>query len=315
MDVKLGYKRTEVGVIPEDWEVTTVGQQFSVQLGKMLDAKKNVGVVKPYLGNKAVQWNRIDIADLPTVPLSPSDLQRFRLEKGDLLACEGGEVGRAAIWDAALDECYYQKALHRLRPLHDFDPRLMAAILRQWSDRGMLANYVTQTSIAHLPRDKFIKVPIPRPPIPEQRAIATALSDMDALLSGLDRLIAKKRDLKQAAMQQLPTGQTRLPGFRGDWEVKRLGDVFAISTGTSKSAFATAEGDYWICDMGSVSSNGRLIVSKRTNHRGDLLNSGDLVMPKDDIGGGKIIGKVGYIDANHTYVLARIIHEEVAFLN
>ena len=63
------------------------------------------------------------------------------------------------------------------------------------------------------------------PPLPEQRAIAEALSDVDALLGGLDRLIAKKRDLKQAAMQQLLTGQTRLPGFHGEWEVKRLGDV------------------------------------------------------------------------------------------
>ncbi len=65
--------------------------------------------------------------------------------------------------------------------------------------------------------------------MPEQRAIATALSDVDALLDGLDRLIAKKRDLKQAAMQQLLTGQTRLPGFHGEWEVKRLGENVIVS--------------------------------------------------------------------------------------
>ena len=64
-----------------------------------------------------------------------------------------------------------------------------------------------------------------RPPLPEQRAIAGALSDVDALIGALDQLIAKKRDLKQAAMQQLLTGQTRLPGFHGEWEVKRLGEV------------------------------------------------------------------------------------------
>ena len=137
MGVRPGYKRTEVGIIPEDWDVSTVGQQFSVQLGKMLDAKRNVGVAKPYLGNRAVQSNRIDIAGLSSVPLSPADLLRFHLEKGDLLACEGGEVGRAAIWDAPLDECYYQKALHRLRPLKDFAPRFMVAILHRLADRGM----------------------------------------------------------------------------------------------------------------------------------------------------------------------------------
>ena len=225
MEVKPGYKQTEVGVIPEEWEVSSVGREYEIKLGKMLDAEKNVGVPKPYLGNRAVQWDRIDVSDLPTVPMSRADLERFRLQKGDLLVCEGGEVGRAAIWEAPLEECYYQKALHRLRPLLGFNSQLMAAFLRRWSDCGLLANYVTQTSIAHLPREKFMQVPMPVPPLPEQRAIATALSDVDGLLGGLDRLIAKKRDLNQAAMQQLLTGQTRLPGFHAEWRVKTFGEV------------------------------------------------------------------------------------------
>jgi type I restriction enzyme S subunit len=235
--------------------------------------------------------------------MSRPDIEKYRLKQGDLLVCEGGEVGRCAVWESPLEECYYQKALHRLRPLRGFDPRLMAAYLRSWSEGGLLQSHVTQTSIAHLPREKFMEVPLPVPPAKEQHAIAAALSDVDALLAGLDRLIAKKRDLKQAAMQQLLTGQTRLPGFQGEWEVKRLGDIFQIAAGTSKSAFIVENGDYWVCDMGSVSTTGKLIVSKRTNYRGDYLAAGDLIMPKDDIGGGNIIGRVGYIDADHTYVL------------
>lgn len=227
MEVRLGYRQTEAGWIPDQWEVSTVGHEFEVKLGKMLDAERNVGVPKPYLGNKAVQWDRIDISALPTVPLSRADIEKYRLQEGDLLVCEGGEVGRCAIWDAPIDECYYQKALHRLRPLRGFNPQVMAALLRRWSDGGLLANYVTQTSIAHLPREKFMEVPMPVPPAAEQRAIAAALSDMDSLLAGLDRLIAKKRDLKQAAMQQLLTGQIRLPGFQGEWEVKPFADVLS----------------------------------------------------------------------------------------
>ena len=76
-------------------------------------------------------------------------------------------------------------------------------------------NYVTQSSIAHLTREKFADVPMPVPSTVEQRAIAAALSDVDALLAKLDQLIAKNHDLKQATMQQLLTGKTRLPGFRG----------------------------------------------------------------------------------------------------
>jgi type I restriction enzyme S subunit len=255
MEVKPGYKQTEVGVIPEEWDVSTVGREFDVKLGKMLDAEKNVGVPKPYLGNRAVQWDRIDISELPTVRMTRADMERFRLRKGDLLACEGGEVGRAAIWDAPIEECYYQKALHRLRPLRGFDPRLMVGLLRQWSERGVLANYVTQTSIAHLPREKFMEVPMPVPPLPEQRAIAEALSDVDGLLGGLDRLIAKKRDLKQATMQQLltclPTGRpaTRLPGFHGEWEVKRLGDLARIQRGASPRPI---ESPVWFDENSSI---------------------------------------------------------------
>jgi type I restriction enzyme, S subunit len=225
MEVRPGYKQTEAGLIPEEWALSTVGNEFEVKLGKMLDADRNAGTPKPYLGNRAVQWGRIDTSDLPSVPMSRTDIDKYRLRHGDLLVCEGGEVGRCAIWESPLDECYYQKALHRLRPLHGFDPRVMAALLRSWSDGGFLANYVTQTSIAHLPREKFMEVPLPVPPTGEQRAIAAALSDMDSLLAGLDRLIAKKRDLKQAAMQQLLTGQTRLPGFQGEWESTTFGQI------------------------------------------------------------------------------------------
>ncbi|MBS0474991.1 MAG: restriction endonuclease subunit S [Proteobacteria bacterium] len=244
VELRPGYKRTEVGVIPKEWSVSTVGQEFEVRLGKMLDAEKNIGTPKPYLGNKAVQWGRIEHNDLPTVPLSRSDLERFRLQKGDLLVCEGGEVGRAAVWDAPIEECYYQKALHRLRPTQGFDVRVMSALLRLWSERGTLTNFITQTSIAHLPREKFMEVPMPVPPTPEQHAIAEALGDADKLLGGLERLIAKKRDLKQAAMQQLLTGQTRLPGFEGEWNVKRLGEIAQIKTGSRNNEDKVEDGQY-----------------------------------------------------------------------
>jgi len=91
--------------------------------------------------------------------------------------------------------------------------------------RRLVNSIMVGSTQVHITNTAFKKAQIPLPPLHEQRAIAAALSDVDALLGGLDRLIAKKRDLKQAAMQQLLTGQTRLPGFHGEWEVKRLGVV------------------------------------------------------------------------------------------
>jgi len=87
-------------------------------------------------------------------------------------------------------------------------------------------------------------MPLPLAKPPEQRAIAKVLSDVDALLGGLERLIAKKRDLKQAAMQQLLTGQTRLPGFSGEWEVKRLGEIAHIKTGSRNNEDKIDGGEY-----------------------------------------------------------------------
>lgn len=207
------------------WPVSTVGEQFDVQLGKMLDAVKNFGVPRPYIGNRAVQWGRIDLSAVGIVPLAGSDERRYRLRRGDLLVCEGGEVGRGTIWRDELPECYYQKALHRLRPKSGYDVRLMLALLEYWSSVGAFSNYVTQTSIAHLPRDKFVQMPLPLPSAPEQGRIGDVLRDVDDYIANLERMIAKKQAIKLGLMQQLLTGRTRLPGFTKPWEMKRLGDL------------------------------------------------------------------------------------------
>jgi type I restriction enzyme, S subunit len=220
-----GPERGSAKQMPDAWCVSTVGTEFEIQLGKMLDAAKNTGVLKSYIGNRAVQWGRFDLAQLSEIRMTPTDLHRYRLRTNDLLVCEGGEVGRAAIWNDPIAECYYQKALHRLRPRGAYDVRLMMYFLQLWASTRYLENFVTQTSIAHLPKDKLEVVPLPTPSTAEQRAIAEALSDVDGLLVALETLIAKKRAIKQAAMQQLLTGKTRLPGFIREWETFAIGDV------------------------------------------------------------------------------------------
>jgi type I restriction enzyme, S subunit len=127
------------------------------------------------------------------------------------------------------------------------------------------------------------------PPLPEQRAIATALSDADALLGGLDRLIAKKRDLKRAAMQQLLTGQTRLPGFRDKWEVKRLGEIatFHKGKGLPKSALSPFGSEPCVHYGELFTQYGETIreTISRTSKAIDEFRSvaNDVVMPTSDV--------------------------------
>lgn len=274
----------ELVSLPSGWNASSIGAEFTVQLGKMLDAAKNSGVEQPYVGNRAVQWNRIDVENLATVPLTPTDLQKYRLRSGDLLVCEGGEVGRSAIWRDELPECYYQKALHRLRSINGFDPYLMMCFFQLWSDSGCLDNFVTKTSIAHLPKEKLVIVPLPVPPKPEQRAIAATLSDVDSLIAALNALIAKKRAIKQAAMQQLLTGKTRLPGFAGEWALKPLGEVAEIvSGGTPKTGVPEywGGGIPWCTPTDITGTKGKyLFGTERTISRAGLHASSARLLPK-----------------------------------
>jgi type I restriction enzyme S subunit len=226
---------------PNDWQTSYVGDEFFLILGKMLDAEKNVGVSRPYLGNKSVQWGYIDTEDLSLIKLTPGDLRRYRLMDGDLLVCEGGDIGRSAIWRGQLEECYFQKALHRVRPRGEFSPVLLRYLLEYYSKTGFLLNFATQTSIAHLPKEKFEVLPLPKPPMVEQGAIAEALSDADALIEGLERLTAKKRLIKQGVMQDLLTAKRRLPGFSGEWVETTFGQCFQfLRTGSaSRSQLGT----------------------------------------------------------------------------
>lgn len=301
--VPAGYKRTDAGVIPVDWGVSSVGSEFQIQLGKMLDAAKNVGVPKPYLGNRAVQWGRFDLDAVSDVPMTATDLQRFRLRRNDLLVCEGGEIGRAAVWDEPIPECYYQKALHRLRPKGQYDVSLMMFFLRLWTWTGYLRNYITQTSIAHLPKDRLQAVPLPVPPSSERHAISEALSDVERLLHALDSLIAKKRAIKQTAMEQLLTGKLKLPGSSNsetknvpgigicpsNWLTPRLEDVctkiqdgthFSPKLGGSDRLYVTSRnigfGTLDLADAEWISEDEhRKIYSRCDTRRGDLLLTKD----------------------------------------
>jgi len=253
-----GYKLTEAGLIPEDWDVSTVGREFHVQLGKMLDAERNKGVPKPYVGNRAVRWGSFDTAEIRSVPMSPADLARYRLKAGDILACEGGEVGRSAIWNDEIPECYYQKALHRLRPKNNYNSRLLVALFYRASTSGGFANFVSQTSIAHLTKEKFQTFPIIKPSEDEQAAIAEALSDMDEAIAAQVAVVAKKRALKTATMQALLSGTRRLPGFSGEWERRSFDRLFQfLRNGSASRAALSTNGAIGYIHYGDVHASPR----------------------------------------------------------
>ena len=131
-----------------------------------------------------------------------------------------------------------------MRTRGNFSIILLRYLLEYYSKTGFLLNFATQTSIAHLPKDKFQQVPLPFPPKREQQAIAEALSDADGVVEGLERLIEKKRRIKQGAMQDLLTAKRRLPGFSGEWVERKVGSIAKITTGSKDTQDRETNGAY-----------------------------------------------------------------------
>jgi type I restriction enzyme S subunit len=170
-----------LGEVPAHWTVAPLGYRYEVQLGRMLNEARAEGEhMLPYLRVYDVQWNSINVEDLPLMDFPPDAQKRYRLNPGDLLVNEGGSyVGRSAIWRGELEECYYQKALHRLRP-YDRDEdasEYLLHVMEMATQGGIFAGSANQTTIDHLTAEQLRAYRFAFPPLREQVQIARFLQE------------------------------------------------------------------------------------------------------------------------------------------
>ena len=208
-----------LGDVPEHWEIAALGTRYWIQLGKMLDAKRITGNhLVPYLRNIDVQWDRINSEDLPRMDIPEPEYERYLVRRGDLLVCEGGDVGRSAFWDEALSMCGYQKALHRLRPRSDGrdHSRFVFYALFAASKRGIFVANGSENTIAHLTAEKLRRHRFPFPPRVEQETIARYL---DATLGKLEqageranREVSLLREYRTRLISDVVTGKLDVRG-------------------------------------------------------------------------------------------------------
>ena len=186
-----------LGVVPEHWEVTGLGYRYEQCLGKMLDSKRITGEhLVPYLRNIDVQWDEINVADLPQMDIRPDEIPRYTVQPGDLLVCEGGEVGRCAIWRGEIDPCGFQKALHRLRP-RDGErdtPRFLYYGLEVAVTSGAFADG-HESTIAHLTGEKLRRHRFAFPSGDEQTTIVRYLDAAERRFSARRGTVARQIDL------------------------------------------------------------------------------------------------------------------------
>ena len=260
MEVKPGYKRTEVGAIPEEWLAKSLGE-LGKWKGGMTPSMRN----PDYWLNGTIPW--ISSGDMKFVHLK---------ETGSYITNEAVKHGSTTMLPAGSIVMVTRSGI--LRKYLPVATNLIPMAINQDIKALLLKNELSSSFILHAitesgPRIlsqcmksgttvesiefKWLKAFfLAIPPLPEQRAIATVLSDIDELLNSLDRIIAKKRDLKQAAMQQLLTGQKRLPGFSGEWVLKRLGDIAHVSKGAQLKSDLTDEAGKFAHLNGGITPSG-----------------------------------------------------------
>lgn len=179
---------TPIGELPKSWIVASLGDRYEIQLGKMMSesARSSPGHT-PYLRNANVQWNRLDLDDVAEMAFSPKEKEKFSLRYGDILACEGRHVGKSAIWKDEIPGACYQKALHRLRRLSDDDdPRYLLHCLQYYSWTGRFVAVTGETTIPHLPAERFRAMLFPFPTLGEQVEIADEIESIDSAIANLE---------------------------------------------------------------------------------------------------------------------------------
>ena len=220
----------------EAWKWHPLGVLFEIGAGKTMSAAARNGADKtPFLRTSNVLWDEIDLSSVDEMSISGDELPAKLLRKGDLLVCEGGEIGRAAIWNGELETMSFQNHLHRLRPVDkQIDPRFYVYFLQAaFTLLGIYEGAGNKTTIPNLSRGRLAVLQVPLPALIEQRAISTVLSRAHHAIRAQEQSIAAGQELKRAAMQTLFTcglrgesqKETEIGPVPESWEVNNLGSV------------------------------------------------------------------------------------------
>ena len=305
--VKPGYKQTEAGLIPEDWEIKS-GLDITSLISKGSSPKwqgfayTNDGML--FVTSENVRNGYLDISQPKYLPLEFHEkLSRTKLLKNDILVnLVGASIGRSCQIRQKIGEANINQAVALLRFKDPSIASYIGYFLQEPATVQRILDMQADAARPNISLGNLRQFIVPIPPRSEQHAIATALSEMDALISSLDQLIAKMRDIQQAAMQQLLTGQRRLPGFSGEWSPIKMSKHSSLKARIGWQALTTAEyldeGSYYLV-TGTDFIDGRVSWSfchfvdqwRYDQDRNIQLRDGDVLLTKDGT-----IGKVGYID-------------------
>jgi len=258
-EVPPGYKRTEVGVVPEEWRITSLGEIATIATGSTPPTHVPANYGDDYLFVSPTDLGKIKYITDTNKRLSEKGFEISRRFPANtiLFVSIGSTIGKCGIASVELTS---NQQINAIFPSYSFSTDYLYYILCSIAPR--IRALAGEQAVPIVNKAQFSEVVVPLPPLPEQRAIAAALSDADGLIEALDALIEKKRAIKQAAMQQLLTGKKRLPGFEGKWEVKRLGDIITfLPTANKPRADLSDDGEIQYIHYGDVHAQTKPILN------------------------------------------------------
>ncbi|WP_439862216.1 restriction endonuclease subunit S [Pseudomonas sp. MBLB4136] len=291
-EARPGYKQTEVGIIPQDWEVKRLRDISPSQtVGLVINPSSyfdEAGTIPMLVGShvseNSISWQTAN----KITEKSNNQVSASRLYANDLVMVRVGEPGVTAVVPPELDGCNCASMMI-IRQGRAFDSTWLCYVMNSDIGRKQVENVQYGTAQKQFNISDAVNFVYPTPPFAEQKAIASALSGVESVITSLDQLIAKKRDIQQAAMQQLLTGQRRLPGFCGEWEMTRLGSLatFMKGQGLSKSDLVV-DGTRPCIHYGELFTHYSVTiqeVTSRTNNElaGFLSKENDVLMPTSDV--------------------------------
>lgn len=304
--------------MPNDWPIVRVDELFTIQQGKQVSARHRAGDrTRSFLRTKNVYWGRLDLNDLDAMHFSPEEEARLKLIPGDLLTCEGGWVGRTAIWNGEVPDCLYQNHLHRLRRItSDTDPTF--ALYWFWFAFEIGDVYFGRenvTTIPNLSKSRLGELPMPSPSADEQRQIAVVLSGVQRAIERQEQLIALTAEVKKATMHKLftegtrgePLKQTDIGSMPGSWLPAPLGDHLALAQ-YGLSLKASEEGETPLLRMtnqvdGRIVSNDLQMVTLKADDRAKFkLEPLDILFNRTN--SFELVGRTAIFDLPGEYVFA-----------
>ncbi len=211
---RVPLKETEIGMMPERWDTKKLGVLFDIKQGKALSQKFKKGISPyPFLRTANVLWGKLDLSNVDTMDFTEDETLRMNLQSGDLLVCEGGDIGRTAIWDGQIKNCSYQNHLHRLRPSES--DTAYPLFYMYWMQTALLlfGLYVgtgNKTTIPNLSRGRLAEYLLPLPPLPEQHQIAEAISAIDEKIQAEQTKKNTIDTLFKTLLSLLMTGKVRV---------------------------------------------------------------------------------------------------------